>query len=81
MDDFNYEIEQADAAIEREEYDRAITILNAVLRTEPDHVEALWRIGLCWVEMGEPEKAIKALVFYLSFSRENSRAFEACGCA
>lgn len=81
MNDFEYEIKQADDSIEREDYRHAADILNSVLQEEPDHPDALWRIGLCWVELNEPEKAIKALLYSFSFDRKNSKAFEACGCA
>ncbi len=81
MDDFSYTLEHADSLIAEEEYAEAVSVLNTILSEEPDYPEALWRVGLCWVELGKPQRAIKALTYYFSFENTNPRALEACGCA
>ncbi len=81
MDDFVVYIDKADDYIESEDYGKAVRILNRILEQEPDYYEALWRIGLCWVELGKAEKAVKAFTYYFTFAEDNPRALEACGCA
>ena len=81
MDDYTHAIKQIDNLIAEEEYGRAVPLLNAILIEDPDYLEALWRLGLCWVELEKPDKAIKALTYYFSFVKDNPRALEAFGCA
>jgi len=54
--DVDPELNRTDKATENENHEKAVSILNRKLIGEPDNPEALWRIGLCWSEMGEPEK-------------------------
>jgi tetratricopeptide (TPR) repeat protein len=75
------DITHADELLAEGRYDEAISYLTRLLQAEPDDADALWRLGVAYTEDEEPERALKALEFFLTLNDTHPGALEACGCA
>ncbi len=67
--------------LQAERFDEAKAVFESILVEDPSNPEALCNIGITFTEMGENDKAIKALSFYIKLDDRNPDAFEAMGCA
>ena len=74
-------IEIAESLITNGQFDDAKIILNQFLEDEPDNNEAICLMGIALTEIGENDRAIKALNFCLRNNEYNAAAWEALGCA
>ena len=75
------QLNKVDELLTDGDYKKAVTLLEEILCEEPDHKEALLRIGIAFTEMNEQKKALKALDYFFEFDRNNSEALEAYGCS
>lgn len=75
------QLNKVDELLADGDYTKAVTFLEEILCEEPDHKEALLRIGIAFTEMNEQKKALKALDYFFEFDRNNSEALEAYGCS
>ena len=75
------QLNKVDELLADGDYRKAVTILEEILCEEPDHKEALLRIGIAFTEMNKQKKALKALDYFFKFDRNNSEAMEAYGCS
>lgn len=59
----------------------AVEVFEAVLYEDPSDTDALCNIGIAFTELGENDKAVKALTYCLKLDPDSSDALEAMGCA
>ncbi|MCK5199963.1 MAG: tetratricopeptide repeat protein [Spirochaetales bacterium] len=75
------QLNKVDILLADGDYLKAVNILEEILCEEPDHKEAIWRIGIAFTEMNEQKKALKALDYFFEFDSNHSEALEAYGCS
>jgi tetratricopeptide (TPR) repeat protein len=73
--------EYVDDLLAEGRYEEAVSFLTRLLQAEPDDPDALWRLGVAYTEEEKPEKALRALEFFLTLNDTHPGALEACGCA
>ena len=67
--------------IKEGKFDLAIDMLTDMLLSDPQNQEALFNLGLCYCELGNPEKAVRTLETCVNHHPEYANAFVALGYA
>ena len=75
------DIERGLELLQQRKLKEAKDIFEEILLDDPSDVEALCNIGIAFTELGENEKARKALSYCLKIDERNPDALEAMGCA
>lgn len=75
------ELQQAESLLRSERYQDVVELSQALLIEDPQDLDALATIGIAFTEMGEHEKALKALNYHNTLSGQNADVHEAKGCA
>jgi tetratricopeptide (TPR) repeat protein len=74
-------LEKAYEHLKRRELKQARIVLEEVLQEQPDHVDALYNLGMTYTELGEPEKAVKTLSRCLELGQDSANVYVALGYA
>ena len=53
------QLNKVDILLADGDYLKAVNILEEILCEEPDHKEAIWRIGIAFTEMNEQKKSLE----------------------
>jgi tetratricopeptide (TPR) repeat protein len=67
--------------LRKRELKQARTVLEEVLHEQPDHVDALYNLGMTYTELGDPEKAVKFLSRCLELGLDSANVYVALGYA
>jgi tetratricopeptide (TPR) repeat protein len=77
MKDINYAL----MLIKANKLDGARDVLEELLQSDPGDKDILYNLGMCYSELGEPERAIKTLSECVRFYPNYSNAYVAIGFA
>ena len=69
-----FRLQYAQELMRQNELDRSLTHLQTILASDPDHISALFSIGILYMELGNLKKAKTALSHYLELDPESDRA-------
>ena len=61
-----YSLKRCDAHYERQEFKECVEVLKKVLKIDPKHLIAKFKLGRCYFELKEYKKSIKAFKNFLS---------------
>jgi len=61
-----YSLKRCDAHYERHEFKECVEVLKKVLKIDPNHLIAKFKLGRCYFELKEYKKSIKAFKNFLS---------------
>ena len=73
--------EEAMDAIDHGDYAQAKNRFEEVLREDPRNPDVLYNLGMCFTELGQPDKAIIALKKSIEYNPEHSNSYVALGYA
>ena len=73
--------EEAIDCITKGRYEEAKEIFEEILADDPENVIVLYNLGMCFTDLGHPNKAIKALEQCIKYSPDYSNAYVALGVA
>lgn len=74
-------LEQALKLLEDKQFLKAKDILEDLLQHNPEDVDTLYNLGMCYTELGNPEKAIVLLRQCIQYAPNHSNAYVALGVA
>jgi tetratricopeptide (TPR) repeat protein len=73
--------DEANEHLKKKELEQAKTVLEELLRAEPDHGDALYNLGMLYTELGDPARAIKTLLRCVELGQDSANVYVALGYA
>jgi tetratricopeptide (TPR) repeat protein len=73
--------EKACEHLKQRKFKQARLVLEEVLQEQPDHIDALYNLGMTYTELGDPEKAVKTLSRCLELGQDSANIYVALGYA